>query len=165
MNPAGSNDHQDSTEKPNTFPGDICLEIDSGDGNSLAASLLNLTASNLNISSDADRNPSPPPPYTTLPRTLNDSNFDPNDSSNVYARLQEWWTSTTGANGASGNNVNAPQTILMILLLLFTLSHRFEETRYNLQKKIRRLTFFVTTLSIVFIIYGISSLVYLHLLG
>ncbi|UVZ35222.1 protein E31A [Elephant endotheliotropic herpesvirus 5B] len=162
MNPAGSIDHPDSTEKTNTDPKNVCLEMDLGDGDSLALSLLNLATSIQDISNDSNRSTTPPPPYTTLLQT-NFSNFDPNNS-NVYARLQHWWTSVTEANGISTNNADTPQTFLMLLMLLFTLSHRFEDTRYNLDKRIKRIIFFLTTLTIVFIIYGISSLVYLNII-
>ncbi|AHC02789.1 protein EE15 [Proboscivirus elephantidbeta5] len=160
MNPVDSNDHLDSMEKTNTDPKDVCLEMGLGDGDSLAASLLNLAASMQNVSNDPDRNPSPPPPYTTLLQTP-DLNFDPSNS-NVYERLQQWWTSVTETNGIPGTN--APQTLLLLLLLLFTLSHRFEDNRHTLHKKTRRIMFFVTTLAIVFMIYGISSIVYLSIL-
>ncbi|AGE10015.1 protein EE15 [Elephantid betaherpesvirus 1] len=164
MNPVGSNGQRDSTLRPEPHTEDVCLDMGSNAGS--LTSLLEIDQENLpQISDERDRNPSPPPPYTR-PATI--SAFDPStQDSDVYEKLHRWWTETTQANGISDTNLanNTPQTLLMLLLLVFTLSHRVEETRYTTVRKIRRLFFLVTTLSIVLIIYGISSLVYMHALG
>nr|QOE74561.1 protein E31A [Elephant endotheliotropic herpesvirus 1A]QOE74798.1 protein E31A [Elephant endotheliotropic herpesvirus 1A]QOE75035.1 protein E31A [Elephant endotheliotropic herpesvirus 1A] len=164
MNLVGSNGQLDSTLRPEPPTEDVCLDMGSNAGSLM--SLLDTCQESLPPTSDeGDRNPSPPPPYTR-PATI--SAFDPNtQDSDVYVKLHRWWTETTQANGISDTNLanNTPQTLLMLLLLVFTLSHRVEETRYTTLKKIRRLFFLVTTLSIVLIIYGISSLVYMHALG
>ncbi|QEY96080.1 protein EE15 [Elephant endotheliotropic herpesvirus 1A] len=164
MNPVGSNGQPDSTLRPELPTEDVCLDMGSNAGS--LTSLLGIGQENPPpISDGGDRNPSPPPPYT---RPAAISAFDPNtEDSDVYVKLHRWWTETTQANGISDTNLanNTPQTLLMLLLLVFTLSHRVEETRYTTLKKIRRLFFLVTTLSIVLIIYGISSLVYMHALG
>ncbi|UEH20594.1 protein E31A [Elephant endotheliotropic herpesvirus 6] len=163
MNPVGSNDQMDSTLKAELPTEDVCLDMGSNAGS--LTSLLEICQENQSvISDDRDGNSSPPPPYT---RPVDISAFDPNiQDSDVYNKLLEWWNITTQANGISDTNItNTPQALLMLLLLVFTLSHRVEETRYTTLKKIRRLFFLMATLSIVIIVYVISSLIYMHTHG